>query len=97
MKKSKIYDNKLDRLTWKEYITGGTTKSNVNVDLSNVIYFILTNRTHITNATLPHLEEEKVCKGCECSISRGENCLKITLDDDDDDAYYCYNCTKKSK
>ncbi len=70
------YDDRLDKLTWKEYQEGGVTesKSKVSFNLNNTLHFILTHRSEISNAALPNLERDTECKGCGCVVGKNDQC-----------------------
>ena len=95
----KAYNNKLDKITWKEMEMGGVSESKASTSfkLNDTLHFILTNRSIISHASLPNLTEARECKGCGCTVPYGEQCLKLSLSKDGEtknDAYFCNNCTK---
>ena len=91
------YNNKLDKITWQEYLSGSVSSSKEEFNINNTIHFILQNRSKISNAGLPTLEVIEECRGCGYNVPSGEKCLKLTLSDGDSlisDVYFCTKCTK---
>ncbi len=92
------YNTDLDKITWKEYQDGGvSTSKQQEYGINNTIHFILGNRSNISNAGLPTIDNIIGCKGCGCHMTKGEKCLKLTLSEGDSlisHVYFCSDCTR---